>query len=130
MAARGESHIDFLMEVAHDDVVDIGVLGRELFCPFDLKGIGVGGVRLVVVVVAVGISDGIVFFAIVCTPAITKGIAKAGYHQMAKEPLCDATFEYAIKNEVSAAFFAKSVPMGEIESFAFDVDEIAFLVYY
>ena len=52
--------------------------------------------RLVVVVVAVGIGDGIVLFAIVCAPTIAKGITETRYHQVAEEPLCDATFEYAI----------------------------------
>lgn len=82
--------------MAHYDVVDIGMFGRELFCPFDLEGVGVGGVCLVVVVVAVGILDGIVFFAVASTPTITKGIAKTRYHQVAEEPLCYGTFEYAI----------------------------------
>jgi hypothetical protein len=46
--------------------------------------------------VAVGILDGIVFFAVASTPTIAKGIAKARYHQVAEEPLCYGTFEYAI----------------------------------
>lgn len=66
--------------MAHDDIVGVGVLCGELFCPFYLEGIGIGGVSFIVVVVAVGVCDGIVLFAIARTPSIAKGIAKVGYH--------------------------------------------------
>ena len=94
MATRAESHIDFLVQVAHDDVVDVGMFGRELFCPFDLKGVGVGGVVFVVVVVAVIVFDGIVLFAIAGAPTITESIAETWYHEVAEEPLGSAAFEY------------------------------------
>ena len=61
--------------MTHNDVIDIGVIGRELFCPHNLKGIGVGCMMFVVVVVAVVILDGIVLFSIAGTPAIAESIA-------------------------------------------------------
>ena len=55
LAARAKSHINLLMEVAHNDIVNIGVRGREVLCPLHLKGVRVGGVCLVIVVMAIGV---------------------------------------------------------------------------
>ena len=116
--------------MSHDDVVDIGMCGGEMFCPFNLEGIVVGRVSLVVVVVAVGVFSGIVFFAIVGTPTIAESIAKTWYHQVAEEPLGCATFEYVVYDACGEAFFTETMSMSKIEMFALDVDEFACFVHY
>ena len=40
------------------------------------------------------------------------------------------TFEYVVEDASCKTFFAKSVTVGKIEAFAFDVDEIACFMHY